>query len=192
LLLCKVLQGGAFKQRLLNGACPRRLACERCGEQFHRKRRRCVHQAAWNHESTQDAEGCARVLVPVGPFARRGGGGGFRARGFMAGVCPPPASEADHGAVGRGYAVAGRGYGYRPVTRAAVRRGVDRNVAYHNAWRGAAYGAAAVRAAAAARLLWWELQQRLRVRLLGLPTTVSVLMQLRAARGYRPGSSPDL
>ena len=42
---------------------------------------------------------------------------------------------------GRGYAVAGRGYGYHPVARTAVRRGV---------YRGAAYGAAAGAAAAGA------------------------------------------
>ncbi|WP_036047288.1 hypothetical protein [Bradyrhizobium sp. Tv2a-2] len=102
-------------------------------------------------------------LIPDDAFARGGGrgGGGFRGGGFHGGGMRAGGYHGGarfaggyRGGVGGGRyaAVGGRGYGYRPAARAAVRGGAYRyaGAGYrYGAWRGAAVGAAAVGAAAA-------------------------------------------
>ncbi|MFZ0766870.1 MAG: hypothetical protein WAN01_23595, partial [Bradyrhizobium sp.] len=52
-------------------------------------------------------------LTPNDAFARRGGGGGFRGGGYHGGGAHFRGGAV--GVAGRGRAVAGRGYGYRPI-----------------------------------------------------------------------------
>lgn len=106
----------------------------------------------------------AASLVPDDAFARRAGGGGVRAGGGFHGGAMRAGGGYHGGAVRAGGAYGGRGYGVaggpRPSHPVAGRpgyagrpiAGVGRPIAGYPGrypWRGAAYGAAAVGAAAA-------------------------------------------